>query len=87
MISRYLSPILILNQKSIISESYGGLKMERQNIEQFMGKKVKLILKTNYIYTGIIQKIDNTSLQFLDKKGQRHIFALEHIVEINEVAE
>ena len=47
-----------------------------------IGKKVKIFLRNNRIYTGIIHKVSNSAIVMQDKYGDEVIITPESISEI-----
>ena len=47
--------------------------MERDQIRNYLGEKILLILKSGFKYTGTISELHDTSLTFLDKYNYKII--------------
>ena len=62
--------------------------MEREKLIQIANlKKVKIVLRNGYNYTGRIINISESSLDFKDRNGNNIILEISEIVGIEEVGE
>jgi hypothetical protein len=52
----------------------------------YLGLKVKILLKNNYYYVGLVLNADENSIDLKDIKGQNVSLAKESILSIQEVA-
>lgn len=53
--------------------------MRKEDINGFLGKRVKIVLKNGYFYTGEITKLNEDSLHFLDRYNHKLVFSLDVI--------
>ena len=56
--------------------------MEREQIRNYLGEKILLILKSGYKYTGVISELHDTSLTFLDKYNFKVLVSYDEIAVI-----
>lgn len=59
--------------------------MMKQDIIQFQGKTIKLLLKNSYNYTGDILSISDDSITLLDKYHNTVLISINDITTIMEV--
>jgi len=57
----------------------------KRRIEESKGRTIKIILLSNYIYTGKILNTDDKYIEMLDYKTNKiHIFTFENIKDFEE---
>jgi len=61
--------------------------MKKEELECYLGRQIKLILKNNYYYSGKIKSLDQDSLLLIDKFGSLVTIPYEEISLITEVRE
>lgn len=61
------------------------IRLKQENLNQFLGKKVKIILKNGFFYSAEIERLDEESLSVVDKFGERHCFDISEVAAISEV--
>ena len=59
--------------------------MEKEDLQQLIGKPIKLFLKSGRMYTGKILQLNKSSLTFLDKFNETVFVELTSISEISFV--
>jgi len=59
--------------------------MERNDLELYLKKRVRITLKTGYFYHCYIQSIGNDSIRIKDKFNRVMIIALDQISIVEEV--
>lgn len=59
--------------------------MNEEDLKEFLGKKIQIRLKSSWIYTCKIEKLNADSMHIIDKFNERHVFNLEEIVGVSEV--
>lgn len=55
------------------------------DLNKYLGLKVKIVLKNNYYYVGIVLNADENSLDLKDVKGQFVSLSKDSILTIQEV--
>ena len=63
------------------------LSMEAESLNQYVGCKVKLILKNNFWYKGKVIHVEENEFTFVDIKGNTISVDPEFIIFIEEVKE
>lgn len=61
--------------------------MKREDLEFYEKKKIKIILRNTYQYTGVIKKINEDSIVLLDKFNKYITISIPDISQIEEVRE
>lgn len=59
--------------------------MKREELEQFMGKRVKLQRTDSYFFVGSIQHLNGDSLTFVDKFGKLLVIRYDAVESVLEV--
>jgi len=59
--------------------------MKKEDIQQYLGKKVLLELSNNFHYTCIINSVTEDTISFIDKFNLKHTKNISEIIGINEV--
>lgn len=59
--------------------------MKKERLKHLKTKKVKLNLKNNYVYTGIVQSLNDDCLFLLDKFQTMVIISLDEIISISNL--
>ena len=59
--------------------------MKKEDLNLFLKKKVKLILKSGFHYTCIIESLNEETVHITDKFGEKHAFSLNHIDGVSEL--
>jgi RNase P/RNase MRP subunit p29 len=55
------------------------------DLTRYIGLKIKLVLKNNYYYVGVVLNADNNSVDIKDVKGQLVSLDKDSILTIQEV--
>ncbi len=58
--------------------------MDKEHLQEFEGKEIKLVLKGNFQYNGKIVDIAGDSLKFKDKFGDIVLISLDNIKFVRE---
>ena len=61
--------------------------MKKEDVEPYINKRIHLILKNGYRYTGTVISVSEGSCKFIDKYNKNNTFDLGEIVSISEVGE
>jgi len=61
--------------------------MEAESLSQYIGHKVKLILKNNFWYKGKVINVEKEDFTFIDIKGKTISVDPDFIIFIEEVKE
>jgi small nuclear ribonucleoprotein (snRNP)-like protein len=61
--------------------------MEMNEIKKYEGKKVLIILKNNFKYTGYLPILKGSSFKFQDKFGTEVLIDCDYITFLKEVPE
>ena len=56
------------------------------DLNNYIGRKIKLVLKNNYYYVGLVISADENSLDLKDVKGQFVSLSKDSIFSIQEVS-
>ncbi len=56
------------------------------DLNNYIGRKIKLVLKNNYYYVGLVISADENSLDLKDVKGQFVSLSKDSILTIQEVS-
>jgi small nuclear ribonucleoprotein (snRNP)-like protein len=56
------------------------------DLNKYLGLKVKILLKNNYYYVGVVLNADESSLDLKDVKGQNVSLNKDIILSIQEVS-
>lgn len=58
--------------------------MQKEYLEEFKGKNVRIVLKNNYLYNGEIISLSEDSLKFRDKFDAVVLISLDNIKFVKE---
>lgn len=61
--------------------------MKKEDVESYQGKRIKIFLKTTFVYTGLIIELTDSSVKIKDKYDSDVIISLDDISVITEVEE
>ncbi|MBT6995350.1 hypothetical protein HN865_04180 [Candidatus Woesearchaeota archaeon] len=59
--------------------------MNKDFLENLIGKRVFMILKSNHKYSGLVQQIEGKHIQFKDKFNEFVIISIDEIKVLKEV--
>ena len=57
----------------------------KEELREYLGKKVRLILNSSYILTGEIESVGDTKLRFIGKFGEYSLVDFSEIKTIMEI--
>jgi hypothetical protein len=66
------------------------MNISKEHIEQFLGKKVRIITKVthyNFTYVGFIDSFGDDYINFIDKYSKKFLISISTIHFIEEVSE
>ena len=58
--------------------------MKEEDLREFLGKRIQIRLKSDWIYTCKIEKLNADSVHIIDKFNERHVFDLDEISAVSE---
>ena len=55
------------------------VKIKREDIEEYSGQNIQIILKNNFIYNGSIKELKDSCLTFIDRNNDKILINFDEI--------